>query len=134
MSRKKFRPWDKTWGYNWEETKKIQERYNFDLDLKTGKCLALCKSKDEVNKLVLIKKEDCTIHTGVLETKMYEVDIIQFEPRGFSRRTGFINWEIMENYKHVIEIDAQRFFRLDKQIGMINALSNALQADILKSI
>lgn len=116
-----------------EDTRKSQERY-IKLDFQPNKCYALCSKMDIVDKLVFIKKEANTLYSGAIKTKEYEVDIIYFKKRGFHRETGYINWLSMETYNYVLEIDAQRFFRLDKQIGIINALINALQADILNNI
>lgn len=105
------------------------------LDIQPGRCYALCKQADIINALVLVEKKGPRNPNYPNEEDWYTAKVITKEGNGtFSRNSASLGWQVIREFKHIVEFDVKRFLTLDKQLAMINVQLNAYQGIITKSI
>lgn len=101
------------------------------LNVQPGDCL-ICMEDGLFVSMILIVKEhepgDIVQSKMLRGTKEYECKRIERVVRGFCRMDGWFNFGWMRE-GYFTKIDPQRFLKLDKQIGILNAAINALQSE-----
>ena len=100
------------------------------LDPKQGECYACFSRDDAVVAIFHVKKVEqgqCTWNPPTIY-----IEGVKKIKRGFQRFDSVLTESKMKEWNKVVQAEAERFFRLDKAIGMVNLQFDSYGKDISK--